>query len=115
MWCALLGYCVRKARELRLACLGMLDPCLGSDNVPFMPVHWMAESRVLSSRSRFPVLHTYCDGIVLPEMTLFRPTSRLILAIEGEPKSVRRVPPRSQCSLRELGHDDMLEFSDAEY
>jgi hypothetical protein len=59
VWCALLGRCVRKARELQLACLGTLDPCRGSDNVPFMPVHWMIESRVSSSRFRFPVLHTF--------------------------------------------------------
>lgn len=115
MRCALLGHRVRKARELRSACSGTLDPCSGSDNVPITPVHWVLESRVRSSPSRFPVLHTRCDGISMPKKTPFRPKSRVTTAIEGEPKSTRRVPPRSQHQVRDSGRDVALEFSDAEH
>ncbi|KAL2474266.1 Uncharacterized protein Adt_35002 [Abeliophyllum distichum] len=38
MWRTVPGYCVCKARELHLACMGMLDPYSGSDDILCMPV-----------------------------------------------------------------------------
>lgn len=114
MWCALLGLCVRKARELHLACLGMLDPCYGSDVIPFMPVHSMVGFRMRSSRFRFPVLHTCCKGILLAKTTLFRPTLRFILRLKVNLKASIVFQP-VYYTWGELDLDDVLEFSDAEY
>ena len=56
-----------------MACVGMLDPCSGSDNIPRKPLQSSAQARSCLGRGRFPVLHTYREGIPLSRTSRFRP------------------------------------------
>ena len=56
-----------------MACVGMLDPCSGSDNIPRKPLQSSAQARSCLGRGRFPVLHTHREGIPLSRTSRFRP------------------------------------------
>ena len=111
-----LGHSVRNVREWRLACMGMSDPCLGSDDVAGSPLQLVAQVRPSLGRSWFPALHTYYEGIRLAKTSHFRlalwPVG-LRCGVDLEAPAVFHFPCVDGASGL-LAHGSLLDLSDAE-
>lgn len=104
-WLVCSGIAYVRAREWRLACMGMLDPCSGSDDIPCAPLQLSAQVRVRLGRCRFPVLHTYREGIRLSGTSRFRLVLRLSglrCGVDLEAPVVSQVP-RTPARARVVG------------
>ena len=71
-WLACWGTAYVMAREWCLACVGMSDPCSGSDDVSCAPLQSSARVLVSLGRRRFPVLYTFREGIRSARTSRFR-------------------------------------------
>ncbi|KAK4412158.1 hypothetical protein Salat_2962000 [Sesamum alatum] len=96
--------------------MGVLDPCSGSDDIPCKPLQLSAQVPSCLGRSRFPVLNTYREGILLSRTSRFRLALRLSgpwRGVDLEAPAVSHVPcalerarvvgPLRGCSISRCG------------
>lgn len=91
-------------------------PASCGDVRPCVPLHSLAQVRPSPWPCiRFPVLHTYSDGIRLPIFARSPKAARSHGAAPGEPPSEICVPPVQTHSVFTVAHDSSFGLRDAEY